>query len=168
MRELIGFQHIAAVCHAAGFFFPEAFLIAVLQSHALQSGGVAIDSLSLAHVVLSGGLTSVSKARSVGVYVHGLYLEGARCGAPWAAAGQEHVGRVIESLSALQLLSAKHGQPSARFGFHNRDVGVCGVYGGKGGAGWQSKIVQHQQHMCGPFFALSNAQGLLLCLLATQ
>lgn len=69
---------IHALAAIAGFFFPECFLIAVLQTHALRSGGMAIDRLSLAQVVLSGGPTSVSKVPSVGVYVHGLFLEGAR------------------------------------------------------------------------------------------
>lgn len=69
-------------CCCAGLFFPEAFLIAVLQSHALQSKGTAIDRLSLAHVVLSAapGPSSISKPPSVGVYIHGLHLEGARWG----------------------------------------------------------------------------------------
>ena len=65
----------------AGLFFPEAFLIAVLQTHALsQAGGVALDKLSLAHVVMSGapGPSAISQPPAVGVYVHGLYLEGAR------------------------------------------------------------------------------------------
>lgn len=66
---------------AAGLFFPEAFLIAVLQSHTLvQSGGVAMDRLALTSVVLSAapGPSSIDAAPAVGVYVHGLYLEGAR------------------------------------------------------------------------------------------
>jgi len=69
-------------CCCAGLFFPEAFLIAVLQSHALQSKGTAVDKLSLAHVVLSAapGPCSISKPPSVGVYIHGLHLEGARWG----------------------------------------------------------------------------------------
>lgn len=70
-----------------GFFFPECFLIAVLQRHALATGGgqLAIDRLALAQVVLpvGGGGGSAApadcgKAPAVGVFVHGLFLEGAR------------------------------------------------------------------------------------------
>jgi hypothetical protein len=69
-----------AYCPAAGFFFPECFLIAVLQSHALQAGGQAIDRLALAQVVLSSAPrpSCIESPPAVGVYVHGLYLEGAR------------------------------------------------------------------------------------------
>lgn len=71
---------------AAGFFFPECFLIAVLQRHALAAGGgqLAIDRLALAQVVLPVGggggnaAPDCGKAPAVGVYVHGLFLEGAR------------------------------------------------------------------------------------------
>jgi hypothetical protein len=64
----------------AGLFFPESFLIAVLQSHAASAAGAgtAIDRLSLRQVVLPGGLSSIQQAPAVGVYVHGLFLEGAR------------------------------------------------------------------------------------------
>lgn len=71
---------ISPNCPAAGFFFPECFLIAVLQSHALQAGGLAIDRLALAQVVLSSAPrpSCIESPPAVGVYVHGLYLEGAR------------------------------------------------------------------------------------------
>jgi len=64
---------------AAGLFFPEGFLTAVLQNHA-RTYHTPIDRVALQCHVQPAGLTpdSITQPPAVGVYIHGLWLEAAR------------------------------------------------------------------------------------------
>ena len=60
----------------AAFTFPTGFITAVLQTTA-RADGVAIDTLSWEFGVVNQDERSITQAPKDGVYVKGLYLEGA-------------------------------------------------------------------------------------------
>jgi len=63
----------------SGFTFPIGFLTAVLQTSARKAGSVAIDTLSFDFIVQqSHSEQSITMRPKEGVYISGLYLEGAR------------------------------------------------------------------------------------------
>ena len=59
------------------FFFPQGFMTASLQTYA-RKHSVAIDGLSFAYEVLRVAPADITEGPDDGVYVYGLYLEGAR------------------------------------------------------------------------------------------
>jgi len=62
----------------SGLTYPTGILTAILQTTARQNG-IAIDTLSWDFPVFShGDVSQVTKAPEVGMYVHGLFLEGAK------------------------------------------------------------------------------------------
>ena len=61
----------------AGFFFPQSFLTSVLQSHARRHV-VPIDTLVFTFEVTPWTLQEFRKSEADGVFVYGMYLEGAR------------------------------------------------------------------------------------------
>jgi dynein heavy chain len=66
----------------SGFFFPQGFMTGALQSHARKTR-IAIDTLAFRTVVTAfDSAAAAHDAPANGVYIHGLFLEGAR----WAGA----------------------------------------------------------------------------------
>jgi dynein heavy chain len=61
----------------SGFFFPQGFMTAVLQTYA-RSTKTPIDSLTFRTHVLETNEDAVMEAPSTGTYIFGLYMEGAR------------------------------------------------------------------------------------------
>jgi dynein heavy chain len=61
----------------SGFFFPQSFLTAVLQTHS-RKYSIPIDQLVFTYEVTSWKLNEFKKSVKDGVFVYGLYLEGAR------------------------------------------------------------------------------------------
>jgi len=67
----------------SGFYFPQAFLTGTLQNYARRHV-VSIDTLSFSYRVLTKKAELITKQPKEGVYIYGMYLEGAR----WDAANQ--------------------------------------------------------------------------------
>jgi dynein heavy chain, axonemal len=61
----------------SGFFFPQSFLTAVLQTYSRKFND-PIDELTFSYNVTNFTLQNFVKTKSNGVFVYGLYLEGAR------------------------------------------------------------------------------------------
>ncbi len=68
---------IPKVFWMGGFFFPQAFLTGTLQNHARRSHK-PIDTIHFTFRVLDRPADSLLERPTEGVYVHGLFLEGAR------------------------------------------------------------------------------------------
>lgn len=61
-----------------GMFFPQGFMTGVLQTHARQYK-IAIDKLDFAFTILEQEKQDeIEEAPEQGVYIYGLYLDGAR------------------------------------------------------------------------------------------
>jgi dynein heavy chain len=71
----------------SGFFFPQGFLTGCLQTHA-RKDQIAIDKLNFAFKVLDEEHTQIEEPPESGIYIYGLYFDGAR----W----DEDAGTIIE------------------------------------------------------------------------
>ena len=60
----------------SGFFFPQGFMTATLQTHSRKTH-IAIDTLDFETRVSSLDAADISEPAGAGVYIHGLFLEGA-------------------------------------------------------------------------------------------
>lgn len=61
----------------SGFFFPQGFMTGVLQTHARREQ-IAIDKLNFAFKVLDEEPEQLEEAPESGVYIYGLFFDGAR------------------------------------------------------------------------------------------
>lgn len=105
-----------------GFTYPSGFLTAILQTSA-RANGVAIDALSWEFPVLQhADVTQITNAPKEGVYVSGLYVEGA-C---WNfGAGFLEEPRPMELISLMPIIHFKpvEGKRKSAKGFY-----TCPVY----------------------------------------
>lgn len=61
----------------SGFFNPQGFLTAMKQEVARAHQGWALDQVTITNEVLKVGLDEIKKPPKEGIYIHGLYLDGA-------------------------------------------------------------------------------------------
>ena len=61
----------------SGFFFPQGFMTGVLQTHARKEQ-IAIDKLNFSFKILDEEFSQLEESPESGVYIYGLYFDGAR------------------------------------------------------------------------------------------
>ena len=61
----------------SGFFFPQGFMTGVLQTHARREQ-IAIDKLNYSFKVLEEDPSTIEESPESGVYIYGLFFDGAR------------------------------------------------------------------------------------------
>lgn len=103
------------------FFQPQSFLTAVLQTHA-RATGAPIDAMSYTMTVTDFALPEViATAPESGVYVHGLWLEGAHWNGTARFLDEVQAGGIHSELPVVHFLPTTAAQPSA-------NVYECPVY----------------------------------------
>eukprot|EP00760_Papus_ankaliazontas_P005952 PhM_4_TR1281/c1_g1_i2/m.7199/K10408/DNAH; dynein heavy chain, axonemal len=86
-----------------GFFFPQGFLTAALQTHS-RLNKIPIDELCFrTHVTLNERQDDVDEGPETGVYVHGMFLEGARLDRDTNALSESNGGELFTSMPVLWL-----------------------------------------------------------------
>lgn len=103
------------------FFQPQSFLTAVLQTYA-RATGAPIDAMSFTMTVTDFALPEViATAPESGVYVHGLWLEGAHWNGTARFLDEVQAGGIHSELPVVHFLPTTAAQPSA-------NVYECPVY----------------------------------------
>merc|ERR1711957_205571 len=96
----------------SGFFFPQAFLTGARQNFA-RKNAFAIDELSFE----TNALDEVSNPRElrqppdVGVYVYGIFMEGARWNRLSHEVDESHPKELFVEMPALHFLPVRHRVP---------------------------------------------------------
>ncbi|XP_058067045.1 dynein axonemal heavy chain 12 [Anopheles bellator] len=89
----------------SGFFFTQAFLTAAMQNYARQHR-IPIDLLTYDFVVLQE-LSTVTNPPECGVYVNGIFLEGARWDLPKGCLEEQLPKQLIDTMPILHLVPTK-------------------------------------------------------------
>jgi dynein heavy chain len=87
----------------SGFFYPQSFITGVLQTHSRRYS-LSIDSLSFSFSVLDRDAEEINKGPYDGVYVYGLYLEGARWDRDERQLSEQLPGELYSQLPAIHFL----------------------------------------------------------------
>ena len=97
------------------FFFPQGFLTGVLQTHARRYS-VAINALDFSFAIANVGQNSVPleelRAPRDGVYIYGLWMEGARFDQDTMALNESHPGEMFSEMPMIHFLPAKDHVPA--------------------------------------------------------
>jgi dynein heavy chain len=112
----------------SGFFFPQGFLTGVLQTHSRQNG-LSIDSISLrAHVLTHATPDAIPPGElpDSGVFVHGLFLEGARWNRDLQSLDESRPGELFTAMPVIWLqpvVAGLHSQQQAQALAQSQRVG---------------------------------------------
>ena len=109
-----------AVFWFPGFFFPQSFLTAVLQSHA-RKHSLPIDRLSFAATIIDKDVDHITSAPPDGVYISGLFFDGCK----WDSHGKTLVD--VDPSNEYAECPVLHLLPKERF-VHRENDYVCPVY----------------------------------------
>eukprot|EP00667_Euglena_gracilis_P000017 EG_transcript_17 len=95
----------------SGFFFPQGFMTGVLQTHSRRFI-IPIDEIGYAtHVTEFEDPASLSSGPDVGVYIHGLYLEGARWDRKTKSLAESHKAELYDPMPVVWLECRKKADP---------------------------------------------------------
>jgi dynein heavy chain len=86
----------------SGFFFPQGFMTGALQTHARKTR-LAIDTLDFRTQVMAFDEAAVPARPANGVYIHGMYLEGARWDTRAGAMAEMLPGSLFHRMPCLWL-----------------------------------------------------------------
>lgn len=84
----------------SGLFFPQGFLTGCLQTHARREQ-IAIDKLNFQFKVLEDEHTDITEAPESGVYIYGLFLDGARWDYENASIIEQNPGILFEKMPPI-------------------------------------------------------------------
>ena len=105
-------QHGPPACFwLPAFVHPQGFLTAVLQTHA-RTHGMPVDTLSFSHSVLSLSPQEISSSPEEGVYVSGLFLNGARWDAEAACLAESRSREMFAEMPPIHFFPQQHSQPT--------------------------------------------------------
>jgi len=109
----------------SGFFFPQGFLTGALQTHSRKTH-IAIDTLAFATNVTKMTEADITSPPEDGVYVHGLFLQGARWNTEAGVVEEMHPAVLFYRMPAIALVPALRAEvdPIADSG----KVYTCPVY----------------------------------------
>jgi dynein heavy chain len=106
----------------SGFFFPQGFLTAALQTHS-RAHKIPIDELAFrTHVTLMERQDEVDEGPESGVYVHGMFLEGARFNRDINSLDESASGELFTSMPVLWL------EPVLRVDLKKEGSYACPLY----------------------------------------
>jgi len=106
----------------SGFFFPQGFMTGALQTYARKTR-IAIDTLTFKTNIMSMDKEDVAVAPEDGVYVYGLFLEGARWDREAARLSEMKAGVLFDYMPCIWL------EPVEQSNFQKQELDYdCPVY----------------------------------------
>jgi dynein heavy chain len=111
-----------AVFWISGFFFPQAFLTGALQNFA-RKHKCAIDAVSFSFHVLDSDAADIHRGPEDGIYVRGLFIEGARWDSASQCLADSRPKELFTSFPVIWLLPQVNRVPP-----HSDSVYTCPVY----------------------------------------
>jgi dynein heavy chain len=84
------------------FFFPQGFITATMQTYA-RKNQVAIDTLAFKTHVMPCNVEGVKEAPGIGIYMHGLFMQGARWDSNKKCVDDSHIGIPIVEFPVIWL-----------------------------------------------------------------
>ncbi|KAM9856968.1 dynein axonemal heavy chain 1 [Aulostomus maculatus] len=105
----------------SGFFFPQAFLTGTLQNYARRSG-TSIDTIGFDFEVIVKSVAEITKKPTMGCYVHGLFLEGARWDYDAGQLAESRPKELYTEMAVIWLIPSCNRKPPAS------GIYVCPIY----------------------------------------
>uniref|UniRef100_A0A8C4NSC2 Dynein, axonemal, heavy chain 1 n=1 Tax=Dicentrarchus labrax TaxID=13489 RepID=A0A8C4NSC2_DICLA len=127
LLQRINFLHrwisngIPPVFWISGFFFPQAFLTGTLQNYARRSG-TSIDTIGFDFEVVVKSMSEITEKPNTGVYLHGLFLEGARWDNEAGQLTESRPKELFTEMAVIWLIPEPNRKPPTS------GVYVCPIY----------------------------------------
>eukprot|EP00752_Nemacystus_decipiens_P017827 g15983.t1 len=97
----------------SGFFFPQGFMTGVKQTYS-RDYKIAIDTLTIGCQVMPFGKDEVSEGPTDGVYIHGLFMEGARFDRKEMLMAESMPSRLFDEMPCIWLKPSKKEEDDGR------------------------------------------------------
>ena len=95
----------------SGFFFPQGFMTGTLQTHARKCT-IPIDHLSFSFNVLDDTKENIKSAAADGVFIYGLFLEGARWEEDDKQLADQYPGEMYCVMPVIHFLPTQNYEPN--------------------------------------------------------
>lgn len=127
----------------SAFFFPQGFFTSALQAHARRHQ-LPIDQLHFrTRVMRSAGLADTPEPPAKGVYIHGMFMEGARWNSADGCVDESSPGELFAPVPVLWLVPAALDEPSPEQAAYD-----CPFYKTNVRAGTLSTTGHSTNHVC--------------------
>ncbi|XP_043932324.1 dynein axonemal heavy chain 1 [Protopterus annectens] len=114
-------EGIPAVFWISGFFFPQAFLTGTLQNFARKMI-ISIDTISFDFKVMKEPVPQLKERPSIGCYIHGLFLEGARWDMEIFQLAESRPKELYTEMAVIWLTPVPNRKPP------EKGVYICPIY----------------------------------------